>query len=105
MKSYFKNNAFNWHFVQLLEMEQKFLIFNDDEDSLANWTGTLLYQFKKNMSLTQKTIFKKHYTFENTTYKCELREYINQIIHNFKSANFLIYNQFIAIRDNVAVEF
>ena len=56
------------------------------------------------MSLIQKIIFKKCYTFKNTICKHKLREYINWIIHNSKSANLLVYNQFIAIRDDIAVK-
>ena len=104
LKLYFRGNVFNWHLVQLSEMEQKFLAFNDDEDDLANWTGTLLHQFKGDMSLAQKVIFKKHYTLEDVTHKHKLKKYANQIICNSKFTDFPAYNQLIAIRDGIAVE-
>ena len=36
LKLCFKGDVFNWHLVQLLKMEWKFLVFNDDNDSFAN---------------------------------------------------------------------
>ena len=104
LKSCFRGDTFNWHFVQLSEMEQKFLIFNNDEDSLANWTGTLFHQFKGDVGLIQKAIFKKHYTFKDAICKCKFREYINWIICNFKFADFLAYNQLIAIKNSIVME-
>ena len=104
LKSCLKGNVLNWHFMQLSEIKQKFLTFNDDEDSLINWTSTLLHQFKKDVDLTQKAIFKKHYMFKNAICKHELRKYINQIIHNFKFTNLSVYNQLIVIRDSITVE-
>ena len=85
-------------------MVQKFLTFNDDEDSLTNWTDTLLHQFKEDVGLAQKAIFKEHYTLENATHKHKFREYTNQIIHNSKFTNLPAYNQLIAIRNSIAVE-